>query len=69
MNFAASFNGGELFEPEGYLTDYYTDEAVKVIEANKDRPFLVALATALEAAGIAVLRFSFAGNGNSGVSG
>ena len=39
LNFAASFNGGPLFEPPKYLTDYYTDEAVKVIEANKDRPF------------------------------
>ena len=39
LNFAASFNGGPLFEPPKYLTDYYTDQAVKVIEANKDRPF------------------------------
>ncbi len=44
MKFAASFNGGEAFEPKGYLTDYYTDEAVKVIEANKDRPFFLYLA-------------------------
>ena len=41
MNFAASFNGGEAFEPGGYLTDYYTDQAVEVIEANKDRPFFL----------------------------
>ncbi len=44
MNFAASFNGGKPFEPPRYLTDYYTDEAVKVIEANKDRPFFLYLA-------------------------
>ena len=44
MNFAASFNGGPAFEPEGYLTDYYTDQAVKVIEANRDRPFFLYLA-------------------------
>ena len=44
QSFAASFNGGERFEPGGYLTDYYTDEAVKVIEANKDRPFFLYLA-------------------------
>ncbi len=44
MNYAASFNGGDLFEPRGYLTDYYTEEAVKVIEANKDRPFFLYLA-------------------------
>jgi uncharacterized sulfatase len=42
--FAASFNGSDAFEPTRYLTDYYTDEAVKVIEANKDRPFFLYLA-------------------------
>jgi len=42
--FAASFNGGEAFEPDKYLTDYYTDQAVEVIEANKDRPFFLYLA-------------------------
>ena len=44
LNFAASFNGGPRFEPPKYLTDYYTDQAVKVIEANKDRPFFLYLA-------------------------
>ncbi|MEQ9002273.1 MAG: sulfatase-like hydrolase/transferase [Pseudomonadales bacterium] len=44
LDFAASFNGGPLFEPPKYLTDYYTDEAVKVIEANRDRPFFLYLA-------------------------
>jgi uncharacterized sulfatase len=44
MKYAAAFNGGERFEPRGYLTDYYTEEAVKVIEANKDRPFFLYLA-------------------------
>ncbi len=44
MNYAASFNGGPAFQPGGYLTDYYTEEAVKVIEANKDRPFFLYLA-------------------------
>lgn len=44
LRFAASFNGGPVFEPSKYLTDYYTDEAVKVIEANKDRPFFLYLA-------------------------
>jgi len=44
LGFAASFNGGPRFEPPRYLTDYYTDEAVKVIEANKDRPFFLYLA-------------------------
>lgn len=44
LKFAASFNGGPAFEPGGYLTDYYTDQAVEVIEANKDRPFFLYLA-------------------------
>ena len=44
MHFSASFNGGPEFEPGGYLTDYYTDQAVRVIEANRDRPFFLYLA-------------------------
>ena len=35
------------------------------VTANKDRPFVVALAEGLARAGIAALRFSFAGNGES----
>ena len=42
--FASSFNGGPAFEPRGYITDDYTDQAVRVIEANKDRPFFLYLA-------------------------
>jgi uncharacterized sulfatase len=42
--YAAQFNGGERFEPDGYLTDYYTNEAIKVIEANRNRPFFLYLA-------------------------
>ncbi len=44
MRFGASFNGGPAFEPDGYLTDYYTQQAVEVIEANRDRPFFLYLA-------------------------
>ncbi|MEL7040538.1 MAG: sulfatase [Pseudomonadota bacterium] len=44
MQYAASFNGGEPFEPGGYLTDWWTDESLKVIEANKNRPFFLYLA-------------------------
>jgi len=44
MRFAAAYNGGPSFEPDGYLTDYYTQQAVEVIEANKDRPFFLYLA-------------------------
>lgn len=44
MKYAASYNGSDAFEPGGYLTDYYTDEAVKVIENNANRPFFLYLA-------------------------
>ena len=44
MRYAAAFDGGEKFEPDGYLTDYYTDEAVKAIAANRNRPFFLYLA-------------------------
>ena len=48
MDYAAQFNQttymDNWFEPDGYLTDYYTDEAIKVIEANKNRPFFLYLA-------------------------
>jgi len=44
LRFAASFNNSDWFEPGGYLTDYYTDEALKVIEKNRDRPFFLYLA-------------------------
>ncbi len=50
MQFAADFDRAgeeaidEPFKPGGYLTDYWTDEAVKVIEANKNRPFFLYLA-------------------------
>jgi len=44
MQYAAAFNGGEPFEPGGYLTDWWTDESLKVIEANKNRPFFLYLA-------------------------
>jgi uncharacterized sulfatase len=44
LRYAASWNGGDAFEPGGYLTDYYTDEAIKAIEANRERPFFLYLA-------------------------
>jgi arylsulfatase A-like enzyme len=42
--YAASYNMGEPFEPGGYLTDWWTDETLNVIEANKNRPFFLYLA-------------------------
>lgn len=46
MGYSASFNSGndDTFLPGGYLTDYWTDESIKVIEANKNRPFFLYLA-------------------------
>ncbi|MGF1454128.1 MAG: sulfatase [Alphaproteobacteria bacterium] len=50
MQFAADFDraGEEAvddhFAPGGYLTDYWTDESLKVIEANRNRPFFLYLA-------------------------
>ncbi|HSG89372.1 MAG TPA: sulfatase-like hydrolase/transferase, partial [Pseudomonadales bacterium] len=44
MQYYVRFNGGDHFEPKGYLTDYYTDEALRVIEANRNRPFFLYLA-------------------------
>lgn len=45
MTFANSFNGDQdRFQPGGYLTDYWTDESIKVIKANKHRPFFLYLA-------------------------
>jgi uncharacterized sulfatase len=44
MQYAATFNGGKPFEPGGYLTDWWTDQSLKVIEANRNRPFFLYLA-------------------------
>jgi len=44
MQYATSYNGGEWFEPRGYLTDFFTDEAIAAIEANRHRPFFINLA-------------------------
>jgi uncharacterized sulfatase len=46
LDYANSFNSGnaDRFRPGGYLTDYWTDESIKVIKANKNRPFFLYLA-------------------------
>jgi len=44
MQYAASFNGSAAFEPAEYITDYYTDEAINIIEQNRHRPFFLYLA-------------------------
>lgn len=43
-HYATSYNGGEKFAPGGYLADYWTDQSLKVIEANRNRPFFLYLA-------------------------
>lgn len=46
MGYAASYNSGNAdpFKPGGYLTDYWTEESIKVIKANRHRPFFLFLA-------------------------
>ncbi|AUX69179.1 sulfatase [Porphyrobacter sp. HT-58-2] len=43
-HFATSYNARPKFAPGGYLADYWTDESLKVIEANRNRPFFLYLA-------------------------
>ncbi len=44
MLYAVSFNNSDWFRPEGYLTDYFTAEAERAIDANRNRPFFLYLA-------------------------
>lgn len=44
MRFGVSYNAGKWFEPNKYLTDYLTDEAVTAIRRNKNQPFFLYLA-------------------------
>ena len=44
LPYAVNFNEGPRMNPDGNLTDYLTDEALKVIEKNKNRPFFLYLA-------------------------
>ncbi|ABS62752.1 sulfatase [Parvibaculum lavamentivorans DS-1] len=44
LPFAVQFNGGDRFEPSEYMTDYLTNEAVKAIGANRNRPFFMYVA-------------------------
>jgi arylsulfatase A-like enzyme len=43
-NWGVQFNGGPKFAPSSYVTDYLTDEAIKAIAANRNRPFMMYLA-------------------------
>lgn len=42
--YSARWRRHENFQPDGYLTDYYTNEAVKFIDANRNQPFFLYLA-------------------------
>lgn len=44
LPYSVRWNGGKPFEPKGYVTDYFGDEAVKAIDANAGRPFFMYLA-------------------------
>jgi len=44
LRFGVSFNDGEAFEPDAYLTDYFTEQSVAAIAANRNRPFFLYLA-------------------------
>ena len=44
LPFMVRYNGSEPFAPSAYMTDYLADEAVKAIEANRNRPFFLYLA-------------------------
>jgi arylsulfatase A-like enzyme len=44
LPYAVQFNDGPRFAPAGHMTDYLTDNALKAIEANRNRPFFMYLA-------------------------
>lgn len=44
LPYAVQYNGGPLFRPNAYMTDYLTDQAVAAIDANRNRPFFLYLA-------------------------
>ena len=44
LPFAVTRNGSHRFYPSEYMTDYLGDEAVKAINANRNRPFFIYLA-------------------------
>jgi len=44
LDFAVAKDGGQRFTPDVYMTDYLADQAVRAIDANKNRPFFLYLA-------------------------
>src|SRR3546814_14974470 len=41
---AVPFNGGQRFHPKGHITDYFADEAIEALEANRNHHFFLSLA-------------------------
>ena len=44
LQFAVRYNDGDRFKPDSHMTDYFSRQAVSVIEANRNRPFFLYLA-------------------------
>lgn len=44
LPYSVRFDGSKPFHPNKYITDYFGDEAVSAIRANKNRPFFLYLA-------------------------
>ena len=44
LKYAVRFNKGDRFKPDSHMTDYFSREAIKAIEANRNRPFFMYLA-------------------------
>ena len=44
MKYAVRYNKGDRFKPDSHMTDYFSRQAVRVIEANRNRPFFLYLA-------------------------
>ena len=44
LPYAVQYNGGAPFHPNAYMTDYLTDQAVSVIDQNRNRPLFLYLA-------------------------
>ncbi|MBY0520634.1 MAG: sulfatase-like hydrolase/transferase, partial [Sphingomonas sp.] len=44
LPYAVQWNGGQRFAPKGHLTDYWTDNAIAAIKANRNQPFFMYLA-------------------------
>ena len=44
LKYGVRFNKGDRFKPDSHMTDYFSREAIRAIEANRNRPFFMYLA-------------------------